>query len=58
MCNEEQVNAFIHKGAVNGLLGDWFLFNARAFRIAPPLTITTEQIHECCDLVLKCLDEL
>jgi acetylornithine/succinyldiaminopimelate/putrescine aminotransferase len=58
MHNEEQVNAFIHKGTELGLLGDWFLFNASAFRIAPPLTITSEQIHECCDLVLRCLDEL
>ncbi len=55
---DEEVNAFIHKGTGLGLFGDWFLFNASAFRIAPPLTITTDQVHECCDLVLRCLDEL
>lgn len=31
-----------------GYLSDWFLFCDTAFRISPPLTITEEQIRECC----------
>ena len=36
----------------NGGLVDWFLFNQQAFRLAPPLIITKEQIEEACTLLL------
>ena len=40
-------------------LSDWFLFCDTAFRISPPLTITEEQIRECCaDIRTKVLDLL
>ncbi len=39
-----------------GLLPDSFLWCDTAFRIAPPLIITDEQIDETCDIVLRCLD--
>lgn len=31
-----------------GYMTDWFLFCDTAFRISPPLTITQEQVRECC----------
>jgi acetylornithine/N-succinyldiaminopimelate aminotransferase len=40
----------------NGGLVDWFLFNQQAFRLAPPLIITTKQIEEACDLLLAACD--
>ena len=40
----------------NGGLIDWFLFNNQAFRVAPPLIITHEQIDEACDLLLAACD--
>lgn len=40
----------------NGLITDNFLFAPEKFRIAPPLIITEEQIHETCNLILKVLD--
>lgn len=41
-----------------GYLSDWFLFCDTAFRISPPLTITEEQIRECCaDIRTQVLDQ-
>ncbi len=41
-----------------GLLLDWFLFNHNAIRIAPPLSISTEQIEYICNTILEGLDNL
>lgn len=41
----------------NGLLTDWFLFNNRSLRIAPPLTIQENDIRWACKIILKALDE-
>ncbi len=46
------------KGALSrGILLDWFLFCDTAFRIAPPLIITTEQIEMVCAALLESIDE-
>lgn len=37
----------------NGLITDWFLFNSRSIRIAPPLIITEEQIRWACGVLLE-----
>ncbi|MBI5915970.1 MAG: aspartate aminotransferase family protein [Bacteroidetes bacterium] len=37
--------------AVNGVVTDWFLFNDRSLRIAPPLTISEEEIRLACGAV-------
>ncbi|GLR16575.1 aspartate aminotransferase family protein [Portibacter lacus] len=39
-----------------GLIVDWFLFNDRSFRVAPPLIITDEQIVEACSILRKAMD--
>lgn len=39
-----------------GVLTDWFLHCDNAMRIAPPLTITTEQINEACDKILMAIE--
>lgn len=41
-----------------GILSDWFLFCDTAFRISPPLTITEEEIGDCCRIIRECLDML
>lgn len=41
-----------------GLVTDWFLFNDHSLRIAPPLTITMEEINTACDILLESLDSL
>ena len=37
----------------NGVITDWFLFCNNAMRIAPPLTITTDEIKKACEVILK-----
>lgn len=38
-----------------GLITDWFLYNDSALRIAPPLTITNEEIEFACSAILESL---
>lgn len=42
----------------HGILSDWFLFCDTAFRISPPLTITEDEIRDCCSIIIECLDDL
>jgi acetylornithine/succinyldiaminopimelate/putrescine aminotransferase len=42
----------------NGVITDWFLFAANCLRIAPPLTITEEEIKKACAVIVGCLGEL
>lgn len=39
-----------------GLLVDWFLFNDRSFRLAPPLIIHEEQINEAVNIFKSAMD--
>lgn len=42
--------------AHESILTDWFLFCDNSLRIAPPLTITNEQIDEACAGILRAID--
>ena len=48
----------IDRAIVNGVLTDWFLFCDNSMRLAPPLTITEEEIKLACDIILKSIDEI
>jgi len=37
---------------------DWFLFASNCFRIVPPLSITSEEIHLACDILLGALENM
>lgn len=39
-----------------GLITDWFLFNNRSLRIAPPLIISEEEIRWACKVILEAID--
>lgn len=41
----------------NGVFVDWFLFAPHCVRIAPPLTITDQEIRDACTVILKALDQ-
>lgn len=41
-----------------GIMTDWFLFCDTAFRIAPPLVITEEQVRDSSRIVLEVLDKV
>lgn len=52
----EEIQKIIPIFVENGLIADSFLFRPFAFRIAPPLIISEEEIHLACDRILHCLD--
>jgi acetylornithine/succinyldiaminopimelate/putrescine aminotransferase len=41
-----------------GLLVDWFLFNSRAIRLAPPLIISEEEVNIVCEKLKIALDTI
>ncbi|MEL6863976.1 MAG: aspartate aminotransferase family protein [Bacteroidota bacterium] len=41
-----------------GLIIDWFLFNDRSLRIAPPLIIEEAQITKACKIILQAIDRV
>lgn len=55
---EYNVSKLIDLFFKEGIVVDQFLFNHSSFRIAPPLTITEEEINEVSATILKCLDKL
>jgi len=56
--SDKMIKKFFNKALKNNILTDWFLFNNKAFRITPPLTITEEEIRLACKNILKTLNEI
>ena len=54
----DQVRATIAGCLERGLITDWFLWNERSLRIAPPLIISEAEIREACAIILAALDDL
>jgi acetylornithine/succinyldiaminopimelate/putrescine aminotransferase len=54
----EITNRAILKSQDKGLILFWLLFEGKAIRITPPLTISEEEIREGCAILLETLDEL
>jgi acetylornithine/succinyldiaminopimelate/putrescine aminotransferase len=55
--NFTHVKKVIDNCIEQGVIIDWFLFNDSSIRIAPPLTISEEQIREACRIILESLDK-
>ncbi|WP_394750041.1 aspartate aminotransferase family protein [Spongiimicrobium salis] len=53
----EMVNSLVLKSAEKGLILFWLLFEPKAVRISPPLTISTAEIQEGCRIILDLLDQ-
>jgi acetylornithine/succinyldiaminopimelate/putrescine aminotransferase len=49
--DSDQLFPAIDRCIENGIVTDWFLFCDSAMRIAPPLTITNEEIEEACRII-------
>ncbi len=49
--DSKQLFPAIDRCIENGLITDWFLFCDSAMRIAPPLTITEQEIKEACTII-------
>lgn len=41
-----------------GLITDWFLFADHCLRMAPPLTISVEEINQACDIFLQAIRDV
>ncbi len=54
----EIVSQIVLKAKELGVICYWFLSHPYSFRIAPPLTITKEQIEESCETILKAIDNV
>ncbi len=55
--NFEFVQAVIKECMANGLITDWFLFNSKCIRIAPPLIIEEKDIRFACKVLLKAMNK-
>lgn len=58
LSSAELTNQLIFKCQDKGLILFWLLFEPRAARITPPLTISEQEIIEGCQVILESLDEI
>ena len=56
--NEEFASKIILRCLEKGLLLFWLLFEGKAIRITPPLTISNEEIKNGCDTIIEVIEEL
>ncbi|MBW2961235.1 aspartate aminotransferase family protein [Mesonia aestuariivivens] len=56
--SEEIANQVILEAKENELILFWLLFEKRALRITPPLTISEEEIKKGCKIILSILDKI
>ncbi len=54
----EQNKAIIDKCIAKGVIADWFLFNANSMRIAPPLTISEQELMYACKIIQESIGEV
>src|SRR5690606_25434434 len=55
--NEKIASYVILEAAKRGLILFWLLFEEKAIRITPPLTISNEEIKEGCAIIIALLEE-
>ncbi|MCL4115728.1 UNVERIFIED_CONTAM: hypothetical protein GTU68_056558 [Idotea baltica] len=54
--NRKYLKHVVAKSLDLGVVVDWFLFNNRSFRVAPPLVITLEELEGACDILIEAFD--
>ncbi|MEY4905224.1 MAG: hypothetical protein RLZZ292_3039 [Bacteroidota bacterium] len=55
--NFERLQKIIQSCLHDGLITDWFLFNSKSLRIAPPLVITKKEIRIACKIILDVIEK-
>lgn len=55
--NETLVNNIVSYAKEHGVICYWFLSHSYSFRIAPPLTITDDEIKKACAIILEAIDQ-
>jgi acetylornithine/succinyldiaminopimelate/putrescine aminotransferase len=56
--NSEITNKVIFKCQDKGLILFWLLFEGKAIRITPPLTISEDEIREGCAIIIEAMNEI
>jgi 4-aminobutyrate aminotransferase-like enzyme len=56
--NAEITNTVVVKAMEEGLILFWLLYEPKAIRITPPLTISSEELALGCSTILKILDSV
>ncbi len=56
--SSELATKVVHKCLENGLILFFLLFEPKALRISPPLSISDEEITIGCEIILSCINEL
>lgn len=51
-------HSIIKKCIEKGLITDWFLFNDKSLRIAPPLIITEQELERMCKVIVESIEEV
>ncbi len=51
-----RVNRIVEYAREGGVICYWFLSLPNSFRIAPPLTITEQEIRTACAVILKAIE--
>jgi 4-aminobutyrate aminotransferase-like enzyme len=54
--NYAHVKRVIDRCIEQGIIIDWFLFNDSSIRIAPPLTISEDEIRFACKVIISALN--
>lgn len=52
----ERVSSIVNYCKAKGVICYWFLSHPYSFRIAPPLTISPEQIKESCEVIIEAIN--
>jgi len=55
--NETIVNSIVAYAKDHGVICYWFLSHPNSFRIAPPLTITDDEIKKACSVILEAIEQ-
>ncbi|MFO7258999.1 MAG: aspartate aminotransferase family protein [Bacteroidota bacterium] len=53
----EEVQRIVQGALEKGIITFWFLSHPNSFRIAPPLTISEEEIREACEGIMKVISD-
>ena len=56
--SSEIANEIVLQAQEKGLILFWLLYEPKAVRISPPLTITKEEIEKGCQIILEILNSL
>ena len=56
--SQEITQQVVTKCLERGIITFWFLSNPASFRLAPPLTITTQEIETACKVIKEVFDEV